>query len=699
MSDIKDILKENIENFQLEYEKLNKTLEEKKEELQNGWMYAGYLKKSVKEKQILFWCKGYLSCADTPRYIFDYLYETFGNEYKYVWVVKSQKWIPKDFPAEVKFVVWETPEFWEALACAKYLIGNVLLPGNFVKRTEQIYVNTLLGIDYLYRKSNVGNQNAQSQVLMELLKTDYLIADSEWMLENLYRQKYQLSNIYQGKILLADSVRADYMRKKTYPQNEKLKCLFLIRNKDTYQWFQQYLEEFQNEEIEIKLIRDQNCSFEGRDICDYIAESDLVISDRSNYMRDAAAYGCKVCCFKGSQDYIGFEAYEIVENEKEIKEYLARNKAFRRKSAEVWVDYGKQITETIFGVDKSMNTRSLKSEDKKAIWFLTDWKLPREKQYVVKRALEYVDCNKYDIIVAAQVVGDQYVQEELYNLPVHIRKMNYRGKMVLTREETVYFQLIEKNPRLILENAQIYEYVSGIMQREWSRKWGNPICDVMVLFGEKIRQYMVSVFSVQTQKILVAEEPLEVQKEKDLYNWQQLLRKFDNIYISPFEQEGKKEILGEINQDKIQVQELLFTKEIVSESQIEYVEFSRDKYLIADRWKLPLTRKQMYLVGVLQPGSYVVNMDLPEDEERKQWLKDFLADKKHIAVFGKYIDDYKNCIPCDYTILDKFSIEKLYMLPIAGKFFENIKGYVGDKRLERDIFKEICIKYKVEDCL
>ena len=46
----------------------------------------------------------------------------------------------------VKFIKFQSVEYREYLATAKYLINNVSFPGYFTKRKEQIFVDTWHGI-------------------------------------------------------------------------------------------------------------------------------------------------------------------------------------------------------------------------------------------------------------------------------------------------------------------------------------------------------------------------------------------------------------------------------------------------------------------------------------------------------------------------------------------------------------------------
>ena len=79
MEDIKAILKENFEHYDEECQKLLKYTEEKDPGFEERSKYAGFLKEPVRKKQILFWSRGWKSCADVPNYLFEQLYQMYGE--------------------------------------------------------------------------------------------------------------------------------------------------------------------------------------------------------------------------------------------------------------------------------------------------------------------------------------------------------------------------------------------------------------------------------------------------------------------------------------------------------------------------------------------------------------------------------------------------------------------------------------------
>ena len=101
--------------------------------------YAKQLKQPIEQDLAVFaayWYRGY-SC--NPRAIYEKARELVPGM-RGVWVVKrgSENLIPDG----VEYVVSRTPEYYEAIARARYLVNNVNFPNHLVKRDGQTHVMT-----------------------------------------------------------------------------------------------------------------------------------------------------------------------------------------------------------------------------------------------------------------------------------------------------------------------------------------------------------------------------------------------------------------------------------------------------------------------------------------------------------------------------------------------------------------------------
>ena len=140
--------------------------------------------------------------------------QTEFQEYLHVWVIDdfsdNEPWMGlyRDDP-NVKFIKFQSVEYREYLATAKYLINNVSFPGYFTKRKEQIFVDTwhgiplkTIGFDIPAGKVSAGN------TVRNFLAADYLIAPNHFMAE-IYENAFKMKNLYPGKILEIGQPRND----------------------------------------------------------------------------------------------------------------------------------------------------------------------------------------------------------------------------------------------------------------------------------------------------------------------------------------------------------------------------------------------------------------------------------------------------------------------------------------------------------
>jgi CDP-glycerol glycerophosphotransferase (TagB/SpsB family)/glycosyltransferase involved in cell wall biosynthesis len=109
----------------------------------------------------------------------------------------------------VRFVELESPQYYAALATAKYVVNNATFPPQFGKREGQIYLNTwhgtplkAMGYEVPHGALDTGN------IVRNLASADYLLAPND-RTEQMYLDAYRMRNLYRGKIIRAGSPRVD----------------------------------------------------------------------------------------------------------------------------------------------------------------------------------------------------------------------------------------------------------------------------------------------------------------------------------------------------------------------------------------------------------------------------------------------------------------------------------------------------------
>lgn len=207
MSEIERLIKEKIEDYDEAYHAAQIFVEENQEEMLENFRYGEYLSRPVEKNQILFWCNGKGEDAQIPRYIFDSIHRAYKKEYRYVWVMKAKQTSLEDMPKDVVGIRKNSPEYWEALSCSGYLIGNGSLPSVFTKREEQVYFNSM---SKLFEQKQAGAAMEEKELpIRQLLKTDFLFAKNPDEAKQVYGKEYMLENLYAGQVLLSENPGED----------------------------------------------------------------------------------------------------------------------------------------------------------------------------------------------------------------------------------------------------------------------------------------------------------------------------------------------------------------------------------------------------------------------------------------------------------------------------------------------------------
>lgn len=177
--------------------------------------YAGYLTEPIENNWILyesFFGKGMI-CS--PYAIFKSFMERQDfSQYLHIWSVSVEselERLQKKFEKidNVKFVLRKSLEYTKYLAKCKYLINNDNFFYFFIKRNEQVYINTWHGIPMKKLGYDVPDGIlAQHNSFRNFLMTDYILAWNRHMGE-VFMSAYMLNDIYQGKIVLEGCPRND----------------------------------------------------------------------------------------------------------------------------------------------------------------------------------------------------------------------------------------------------------------------------------------------------------------------------------------------------------------------------------------------------------------------------------------------------------------------------------------------------------
>lgn len=122
------------------------------------------------------------SYSDSPKYLYEYLYDTYGNKYRYIWCLNKRAPEMKGHPSICKR---HTLRYVYYTSRAKYFICNTRQPGWFKKRPNVIYLETWHGTPLKKLAFDLDDIHAASQDHKKLFYRqgkawNYLISDNRF---------------------------------------------------------------------------------------------------------------------------------------------------------------------------------------------------------------------------------------------------------------------------------------------------------------------------------------------------------------------------------------------------------------------------------------------------------------------------------------------------------------------------------------
>ena len=111
----------------------------------------------------------------------------------------------------VHLVTKDTFEYYRVLETSSYLVNNSTFPATYIKRDGQTYLNTWHGTPLKRMGYDVENgQTAARNIMRNLLSADFILAQNEFMAEQMYLGAYRLQGIFRGTILNEGYPRTDF---------------------------------------------------------------------------------------------------------------------------------------------------------------------------------------------------------------------------------------------------------------------------------------------------------------------------------------------------------------------------------------------------------------------------------------------------------------------------------------------------------
>lgn len=175
--------------------------------------YGKYFKhRRVKDNLILVESFHGSNISDSSLALVREILKSYPGKYKIYYATDNKKTHQKfidEIGLDVKLIDVTTFKYTKILATAKYLINNSSFPVYFVKRPEQIYIQTWHGtpLKTLGKKMRLGIESMYN-VQHNFLQADYIIFPNDFT-RDVMMEDYNLNDLFTNKVVMAG-----------YPRNE-----------------------------------------------------------------------------------------------------------------------------------------------------------------------------------------------------------------------------------------------------------------------------------------------------------------------------------------------------------------------------------------------------------------------------------------------------------------------------------------------
>ena len=170
--------------------------------------YNVYNKRPVNERRIVFESFSGNYYSDNPKYLYEYLYEHYGDEYEYVWVLND---VSTEIPGNPVKVKRFSLNYHRIMATSKYWVINTRQAGRLVKRPEQVIVSTWHGTPLKKLGFDMGNiylnnPRTKETYIEDSSQWDYLISPNSFSTP-IFRRAFA----YDGEMLETGYPRNDIL--------------------------------------------------------------------------------------------------------------------------------------------------------------------------------------------------------------------------------------------------------------------------------------------------------------------------------------------------------------------------------------------------------------------------------------------------------------------------------------------------------
>lgn len=500
-------------------------------------IYTKYYKTmKIREKDILFESK---HGDDLAGNIFNMIYETRGDKYKdynvYLVLKKGlfetyRNLLDRYGITHVKFIELHTKQYLKALASAKYLVTDTSFPPYFIKRTEQVYLNTWHGTPLKAMGRSVPDREyAIGNVQRNFYIADYLLYQNEFS-KNVFFDDYMLNEVYKGKVLLSGYPRnssfyrldrRDEIRKELELEDKQVMVymptwrglLHKKQNKEQVEKIFGYLAHLDhklkdNQVLYVKLhpFVKKGINYSellhikefpaGYETYDFLNASDLLITDYSSIMFDYGVSKKKMILFTyDRKEYLGDRGIYIdldemdlpkVDTVEELAEEINKKAVFYPKFYERFCSFdsantAKNVCDTVFlGENTGIKTIDYSTSGESNVLINIKGLRGSEEDHELIRALNHLKDKKHNYYLHFK---SGVMKKYSKNLSLFKKEIGYiplsPGKNRVLSEYIAFALLF----RLGIENTFTKNKLKSLANREKLKNYGNIEFDYIINYS------------------------------------------------------------------------------------------------------------------------------------------------------------------------------------------------------------------------
>lgn len=480
-----------------------------------------------------------------------------------------------------EIILFGSPEYFKALACSKYLITDTSFPVYFIKRPEQIYMNTWHGTPLKGMGRWVPNREyALGNIQRNFLAADYLIYQNEFS-RDIFLKDYMLDRIYGGNILVSgyprnsaffDEESRNRIRKELNAEDKTIIAYMptwrgVLTKKETErqvyilltylraidkslsedQIFYVKLHPYVKRKINYKEFLNIMPFPEEYETYDFLNSTDILVTDYSSIMFDYAASGRDIVLFVyDKEEYVKERGLYLDIDELEFsKAYTVKGlmKALKKPAgykefraaycAYDNIDTAESTVKLLFfNENKGLKIKRIEDTGKKKVLILLGGMGKGDKTMQLIKYLNNLDTEKHDYYLCMNQATVKSATSMLSQLKQEIYYFPLAYGINTTKREKLTFALFF---RFGIKEFGIKEKIQRMAARENRKYFGGLTFDYVINYSIKDKMLHLISQEMDGKKILNMQE-FDSEKSKN-NKYIKLLKylmknadKYDRIY-------------------------------------------------------------------------------------------------------------------------------------------------------------------------